>query len=156
MDLTEGQRQAVRRAAAILARKAYSCFEVYDKLLRKETAPEDAAFAVSYMVEMGALDDCAYAQMLARSYFARGYGRMRVLQVLRRHGLSQDEIDRALSMPRPDSGEQIEALLRQKLPSSPDRRAIGRAVNALRRRGFSYDEVNAALRRVLAGEADDF
>ena len=78
------------------------------------------------------------------------------LQKLYEKGVPRDLWDDAVAV-LPDAGEQIDAFLRNKLRGqTPDEKAKKRLTDALLRRGFSWSEVKAGMRRLGAeiGEND--
>lgn len=144
-----------QRALEMLDRRDYSCAELKKKLLEKGESPEDAEDAVSYLASLGFVDDQRYASLVVRQYAGKGYGARRVRMELMRRGLSREIIDEALGeMPAQD--DTLDRLLAQKLRGSFDRADVKKATDALVRKGYGYDEISAALRRLReALDAED-
>ena len=155
MELDDGLRAeieaAVRRAdtrsaaAGLAGSRALSRRELEEKLARKGLAAEDIQAAADWLEDLGAIDDAAYARLVARHYGQRGYGPGRVREELRRRGVPKELWEEALAE-LPDSGEAIRALLAKKargdLSDPRERRRLGAA---LLRRGFSWEEIRPAL-----------
>ena len=136
-----------RRAAALAAEKAMSAGELRRKLRDKGASPEMAQKAAAWLLDLGVLDERAYAAMVVRHYAARGYGRKRLEAELYRRELPRELWEEALEE-KPDAGAQLDALVRKRLgDTTPDRKEVGRLASSLMRRGYSWEEVRAAIAR---------
>ena len=121
---------------------------------RKELAPDTAEEAVEWLTSLGAVDDAAYAGVIARHYAASGYGPGRVRQELQKRGVPRELWDDALAQ-LPDSADAIDGFLKKKLGGrTPDRAALKKLSDALLRRGFSWSDIRPALNR-LGEEIDE-
>ena len=141
-------------AVNIVGSRALSKKELTDRLVRKGAESEEAAEAAGWLENIGALDDRAYAGMLARRCAARGYGPARVREELRRRGIDRDLWEEALAE-LPDQAETLDALIQKKCRGDlSDRREVKRVSDGLLRRGFSWPDVKAALRRYTEMEED--
>ena len=140
------------RALRIIGARPMSRAEIYKRLTEKGELPENAENTVIWLQEMGLLDDEAYAAMIVRHYSAKGYGKRRVQGELYRRGLDRSLWESALNE-MPEMDEKIDKFLRQKLKSDePDRAELKKATDALARRGYSWDEISAAVRRFRNGD----
>ena len=151
--ILEGLREACaywavrRRAAALAAEKAMSAGELRRKLRDKGASPEMAQKAAAWLLDLGVLDERAYAAMVVRHYAAKGYGRKRLEAELYRRELPRELWEEALEE-KPDAGAQLDALVRKRLgDTTPDRKEVGRLASSLMRRGYSWEEVRAAIAR---------
>ena len=149
----EGLREACaywavrRRAAALAAEKAMSAGELRRKLREKGASPEMAQKAAAWLLDLGVLDERAYAAMVVRHYADKGYGRKRLEAELYRRELPRELWEEALEE-MPDTGAQLDALVRKRLgDATPDRKEAGRLASSLMRRGYSWEEVRAAIAR---------
>ena len=98
--------------------------------------------------ELAAVDDAAYAGVIARHYAAMGYGPGRVRQELQRRGVPRDLWEDALAQ-LPDPEEAIGKFLAAKLRGkTPDRATLQRLSAALQRRGFQWQDIRPALARL--------
>lgn len=141
-----------KRALRMLERRDYGRDELVYKLVQKGEDEQEAEAAADRMVELRFINDESYASMVVRHYAAKGYGKSRVREELRRRRLPRELWDAAL-LEMPEQDDTIDRLLRAKLRSEqPDRDEIRRASNSLIRRGFSYDQVREALERLRAEE----
>ena len=135
-----------QKALELLSRRPHSRKELKDKLLRRGVSEEDAEDCVAWLAERGFLDDEEYAGAVARHYAAKGYGAGRVRSELQRRGIDRELAADTLS-DLPDNAGKIDAFLARKLTDVNDREAVRKVSAALFRRGFSWEEIRAALRR---------
>ncbi|MBP3922963.1 MAG: regulatory protein RecX [Ruminiclostridium sp.] len=158
MSYTEEERiKAKRRALYILAQRDHSAKELYDKLI-KNYPPELCELTVEIMKDFGYLDEEKYSKKLYRYYMNKGWGKSRIRFELKRRGLSEGLI--ALCEEEYDNEDYIEEIISlinkkyiNKLDFS-DYGSVQRVTAALARRGFSYDDIKTAMRRVRE-ECDD-
>lgn len=156
MELDEEEYAALRRSSSrglerqkaleLLSRRPHSRKELKDKLLRRGVSEEDAEDCVQWLSDRGFLDDEEYAGAVARHYAAKGYGAGRVRSELQRRGIDRELAADTLS-DLPDNAGKIDAFLARKLTDVNDREAVRKVSAALFRRGFSWEEIRAALRR---------
>ena len=150
-----GQRSESRvKAAQLASGRMLSRKELTDKLSRKGIDPDTAEETADWLESLGAVDDAAYAGVIARHYAASGYGPGRVRQELQKRGISRELWDDALSQ-LPDSANAIDRFLQKKLSGrTPDRAMLKKLSDALLRRGFSWSDIRPALNR-LGEEIDE-
>jgi regulatory protein len=116
----------------------------------------DVPALVARLVELGYVDDDAYARMRARDLGQRGYGKRRVEEALR--GAGVDEALRQAHAPGEAAGRRAAALMAQKkrlgpwareADVAPDplaaRKAHEKAVAAMLRAGHQYDHARFIL-----------
>ena len=135
-----------QKALELLSRRPHSRQELKDKLLRRGVGEDDAEDCIAWLCEHGFLDDGEYAGAVARHYTAKGYGAGRVKSELQRRGIDRELAAEALS-DLPDNTGKIDAFLARRLGDPNDREAVRKVSAALFRRGFSWEEIRAALRR---------
>jgi regulatory protein len=130
-------------------------------LLGKRVEPGVADEVVTELIELGYLDDAAYAVRFAEDRRRLdGWGSERIARRLRELGVDREHIDAALAGQDPE--EEMAAaleLLRRRCPRPPETRAErDRALGILVRRGYAPDLAFDALRRHAGVEAepDDF
>ena len=157
-ELTEAEKTALEQAAresglkdralSLLTARPLSRKELIDRLIERADATEKEAEAVADELErLGLLNDRTYAETLVRHYSAKGYGPYRLREELRRRGVPRAYWDEALDN-LDDPAEAIDALLRQKLRGrTADRKELKRASDYLARKGYSWNDISAALRR---------
>ena len=135
-----------QKALELLSRRPHSRRELKDKLLRRGVSEEDAEDCMQWLSDRGFLDDEEYAGAVARHYAAKGYGAGRLRSELQRRGIDRELAADTLSN-LPDNAGKIDAFLARKLTDVNDREAVRKVSAALFRRGFSWEEIRAALRR---------
>ena len=150
-----GRRSESRAAAARMASgRMLSRKELTDRLNRKGVDPDTAEETADWLEALGAVDDTAYAGVIARHYAAGGYGPGRVRQELQKRGIPRELWEDALSQ-LPDSADAIDGFLKKKLGGrTPDRAMLKKLSDALLRRGFSWTDIRPALNR-LGGEIEE-
>ncbi|MBP1737439.1 MAG: Regulatory protein RecX [Oscillospiraceae bacterium] len=143
------------KALQLLAARPFSRQELITKLAGRETPSEDDVQQVAdRLEELGLLNDGEYAKKLVSHYAAKGYGVYKLRDELYRRGVPREFWEDALAELE-DSSDAIDAFLRKKLTcSSPDRRELKRVSDALSRRGYTWAEISAALRRLGADTED--
>lgn len=140
--------QTRQRAAELAAGRMLSRKELSDRLVKKGAAPQEAQETAQWLADLGAVDDAAYAGVIARHYAAMGYGPGRVRQELQRRGVPRDLWEDALAQ-LPDPEEAIDKFLTAKLRGkTPDRATLQRLSAALQRRGFQWQDIRPALARL--------
>lgn len=140
--------QTRQRAAELAAGRMLSRKELSDRLVKKGADPQEAQETAQWLADLGAVDDAAYAGVIARHYAAMGYGPGRVRQELQRRGVPRDLWEDALAQ-LPDPEEAIDKFLTAKLRGkTPDRATLQRLSAALQRRGFQWQDIRPALARL--------
>jgi len=119
-----------------------------------ETLRLQANSVANRLEELGLLNDAEYALQVTRHYSAKGYGPHKIRDELFRRGVPREYWDDALDS-LGDPAEAIDAFLEKKLCSAApkDRASVKRAADSLARRGFRWEDINAALAR--RGEYSD-
>ena len=136
-----------QRALGLLVRREHSRKELARKLTARGVEADDARAAVERMTAEGWQDDARFAELLVRSRASNGYGPLRIRAELGTHGLDRDIVASAMDAYDGDWTENARDLARRRFPGRLDDRAIQRkAADFLLRRGFSGDQVRAAVR----------
>ena len=143
-----------QKALEMLSRRPYSRRELKDKLLRRGTDEQSVDECIAWLDEHGFLDDGEYAGAVARHYSAKGYGAGRVKSELRRRGIERELADETLAE-LPENTEKIDAYIARRLDDPKDRDSVRKIGAALFRRGYSWEEIRAALRRFDSDTEED-
>ena len=99
------------------------------------------------MEDIGAIDEQAYADMLARHYASRGYGPRRIQDEFFKRRVPRDCWSQALAQLE-ESDETIDRLIEKKLRGTvPDRKDCRRLFAFLTRRGFFWEDIQAGMDR---------
>ena len=147
---------AKAEAANIIGSRALSKQELTRRLVKKGSGEADAQAAADWLEDIGAIDDAGYAAALARHYGGKGYGPARVREEFRRRGVNRELWDAALEeMPEPEAvlDRLIQKKCRDGLLDPKDKRRIS---GMLLRRGFSWDDVSAAMSRYAEMAEDEY
>ncbi len=147
------ERRAYEYGLYLLERRGYSYRELYQKLTDANNSQENAVLAaLEKLTRYGFLNDALYAEQLARHFIeGKKYGIRRAEYEMRHRGLSQEDIDEALSAY--DDPEQISAqlleILQKKyaryLTDPDDRKTVEKVTAALVRRGYTYTQIRYAI-----------
>ena len=142
-------------AANIIGSRALSKKELTRRLVKKGNDEVDAQAAADWLEDIGAVDDASYAASLARHYGSKGYGPARVREELRRRGVDRSLWDAAMEeLPEPE--EILDKLIQKRSRGDlSDPRERRRTCDALLRRGFSWEDVKAAIARYTEIAEDD-
>jgi regulatory protein len=150
---------AARFATTGARLEAYLARKIRERGLAEDAAGRvvevDLPALVARLVELGYVDDDAYARMRARDLGARGYGARRVEQSLRAAGVGEGT--RAAHAPGEGESRRAAVLMAQKRrlgpfgarPADADplsaRKAHEKAVAAMLRAGHQYEHARAIL-----------
>ena len=141
------QHRAREKVLYLLEYRSHSKKELADKISRVTTR-EAAQEAADRMEELGLIDDETYAADCARELvFRKGFSYSRARFELQRKGIDRETAEYALDELHADWDDILRTLIQRRyshcLQNEKDRR---RAVNALLRLGYRYDEIRPLLR----------
>jgi len=149
-----GRALAREKALSIVSRRQMSAMELRRKLRDKGVTDDDADYCVNWMRERELLDEPGYAAAVVRHYGAKGYGEGRIRQELLRRGIPRGLWEEALSaMPEEEGAAKLDRFIAARLRDPDDRGDVRRVSAALSRRGYSEENIRAALARFGAGTA---
>lgn len=145
--------EQAKKWATDYLKRPHSEKELRDRLAQKGCAQEDIETVCALCLDYGFLDDAEYAGMIVRHYAAGGYGAGRIKTELNRRGIPKDLWDAAL-LELPEGTESIDRLLAARLRGrdASDRKEREKAAAALFRKGYSWEDIRAALRRYGCGD----
>ena len=149
-----GQMSAKMRAVRIVSVSAVSKRDLEDRLVRKGEDPNQAREAVRWMEDLHLVDDRNTAEAVVHSCISKGYGIQRAKQALYEKRIPKEYWEEALA-DYPDQLDKIVSFLRSRLDEKSDPKEVKRAVDALLRRGHSYQHIREGLSR-MALDADEF
>ncbi len=145
------------RAVRIISATTVSGRDLEERLRHKGADPEDAANTVQWLQELNLLDDAQAARQIVARGVRRGYGERRIRQMLYEKKIPRSLWEEALSE-LPPMDAVVDDFLREHLQDQPEEKVRRRTVDALIRRGFSWEEIREGLRRydhALADEMED-
>lgn len=143
VDLEQLRQQAI----SLLARREHGRQELRGKLVRRYGARAELDSLLDELEEQGLLSDRRFAESLTRTRTSRGYGPLRVRAELTAKGVKGAAVEQALQEEQPDWLQLAREALRKKFGSQPpqDRESRAKRYRFLAQRGFSSEQINAAL-----------
>ena len=143
-------RRAREKALYLLEHRSHSKRELTEKIARTAASREAGQAAADHLEEIGLVDDRAFAETYARELFQRKcYGARRVRQELSCKGVGRDIIDQVLEQYQDmdqAAGENIALVLERRYPTwREDEKARRRAVAALQRLGYGWEDIKTVL-----------
>lgn len=146
----QAYRRALNKAIEYLSLRDHSSGELYDKLCKKlEMQPEAAAAAIARCVELGLLDDEAFAHRRAKYLLARNKSPMQIRTHLQEKGIDRQTIGQVLEALFEEESP-VEAVY-QLLQKSYGRKLLAgkkqNVIAAMARRGFSFGDIKQAIAR---------
>ncbi|CCY67275.1 regulatory protein RecX [Clostridium sp. CAG:678] len=142
-------RKALNKGADLLSRRSHSVYELKSKIMRT-CDPASAERAVEKFLELGYLNDEAFAAELAEHLFkVKNYSERNVRSELYKRGIDKEIINRVLSHNETDPLDSIIYIVNKryfkKLSEDGGREKV---IAALMRKGFSYSDIKTALNRI--------
>lgn len=146
-DLIESsnERRAKEKALWLISYRAHSKKELRDKISRT-CDRQSAEKAVERMEELGLVNDRDYAERCAQTLiFTKHMSKRGAAMELRRKGIESEIIDEVLDDIEVDEREQIQAVIERKYPKIDDEKIRRRAVAALQRLGYGWEDIKAVI-----------
>ncbi len=142
------------RALRIIGARPLSEKELFNRLVEKGEAAENAEICVEWLRGLHYLDDTQYAGMIVRHYAAKGYGVQKIRSELFRHGVPKPLWEDAIAEMPETEDKAFELLCRRLGSDEPDRAELKKATDMLYRRGFSWDEIKSAVNKFKTERSD--
>lgn len=144
--------QALDAALRYLSPRPRSVWEVRQRLKRRGLVPEDIDAVISRLRELGYLDDDSFAAFWIENRESfQPRGRRLLAQELRLRGVDTQAVEERLSAIDEEDGAMRAARKKaQSLSGAGYAAFTARVGSFLQRRGFSYDVIAPATRRLLA------
>ena len=139
------ERRAKNKALWLISYRDHSKKELKDKI--KRTCDEASAEkAVERMEELGLVDDEDYARRYAKKLLSQKKMTKRAAMFeLSRKGIDKETAEAALDEIDVDYRENIREIIDRKYPNISDEKIKRRAVAALQRLGYGWDDIRAVL-----------
>ena len=144
----------------LLTARSRSRAELAGELARRDVADDVAETVLDRLVEVGLLDDAAFAEQWVHSrHRHRGLGRRALADELRRKGVDRPTATAALDeLGRDDERARADELVRRRLPSLArfdTTTATRRLVGMLARKGYDAGIAHDVVRAALADRGSD-
>ena len=146
-DLIESsnERRAKEKALWLISYRSHSKKELRDKISRT-CDRQSAEKAVERMEELGLVNDRDYAERCAQTLiFSKHMSKRGAAMELRRKGIESEIINEVLDDIEVDEREQIQAVIERKYPKIDDEKIRRRAVAALQRLGYGWEDIKAVI-----------
>lgn len=139
------ERRAKEKALWLISYRDHSKKELADKI--KRTCDEKSADkAVERMEELGLVNDESYALHYAQKLiFTKHMSKNAVVYELARKGIDKELAAEILDEIEVDSSEQIRIIIDKKYKNISDEKIRRRAVAALQRLGYRWDEIKGVI-----------
>lgn len=151
---SSSSKKAFEVALWYLSRSERTKKELNDKLLRRDFFEEQINEALGKLEKLGFIDDFRYARnFISNSFRGKAKGRRRIVFELKRKGVGEDDIARAIEEcwledeSELAQNEAVKAVYKNRLQTRE--KNFSRSVAYLIRRGFSYDDAKKAVSRSL-------
>lgn len=147
------ERRAKEKALWLISYRNHSEKELFDKL-RRDFDEDSAQKAVDRMQELGLINDGEFAKAYARKLV---YGKKMSLRAaefeLHRKGIDNITAEQVLSDLEYDAQTQIIEFISKKYRNIEDEKVRRRAVAALQRKGYGWDDIKQAIES-MSGDFD--
>lgn len=139
------ERRAKEKALWLISYRDHSKKELADKI--KRTCDEESAEkAVERMEELGLVNDEVFAKRYAKKLlFTKHMSKRAAVYELVKKGIDKELAQEILEDIQIDEYEQIRAVIDKKYPGINDEKIRRRAVAALQRLGFGWDEIKSVI-----------
>lgn len=150
------ERRAKEKALWLLSYREHSKKELEDKIRR--TADETSAQkAVDRMEELGLVDDERFARHYAEKLLnSKHMSKRGIAFELTRKGIDKETAEQLCDGLDIDVHEQIRAVIEKKYRNLSDEKVKRRAVAALQRLGYRWDDIKSVLSEYNEDETDEF
>ena len=142
-----GAMSAKMRAVRIVSATNVSRKDLQQRLISKGEDPKQAQEAVQWMEDLDLIDDGKTAELIVQKCIHKGYGVARAKQALYEKRIPKDLWEDALR-DYPDQTQRIVDFLQAKLGADYEEKDLRRAMDALIRRGHSYQQIRRGLEQL--------
>lgn len=134
-------------AQSMLAKREHSKRELLRKLTQKGFQAAMAEQVIASLQQENLQSDARFCEMLIRSRISKGYGRQRILMEIREHQIAADTVDDAMQQCETDWFALCSEVFSRKFrgKTATDWKARQKQMRYLLNRGFSQDEIRAAI-----------
>lgn len=149
---------AYNKALGLLVRREQSERELKTKLDRSGYSVDESAGAIDALKSQQYQSNARFAELLARSRAANGYGPQRISAELKSHGVADAEINAAIAAQDCDWRDLARRQLQRHFGRKPtaDVKERSRRAAFLLRRGFDAATVSVLTRADIGDPGDEF
>ncbi|KJS29481.1 MAG: hypothetical protein VR64_20105 [Desulfatitalea sp. BRH_c12] len=149
---TGDARKCLDSALRLLGGRDHGCAELSQKLKRRGFAPPDISQAITECRRLGYLDDRRFCSRFMVQKRRKGYGPLRIAQMLRSKGVSADLVDEAIASNEEAQIEDCRRALVGKVNRDSNARASElKLYRFLLQRGFAPSIVRQVLKASMQG-----
>ena len=149
---------AYEAALSMLDRSAKTAWQISSSLARKGFVTDAIESVIARLTENRLIDDRHFAERMTESAGRSGSGIYAIKQKMRAKGISEDDIENAVSAIDPEEQLAAASALAKKLAprysSEPRPKARAKLSQALARRGFSWDVISSTLENINFSEEE--
>ena len=151
-------RRAFNAGMNLLSYRAHGKKELVNKLVSKKYDRASAEKAVERLEELKLINDSDFADMLTRHLSEKkGYSEKRIIQELLSRGIDRETAENAVLTLDKNPEVRIIELIKSKYSRYlGDEKGRKKVFNALLRLGYSYSDINSALRRFEEEQGEDY
>ena len=150
MDIEQAKKFVAKR----LGFKAYTCQEIYRKLVHSGCGNDIAEKVIAEFCKVGILNDEEYAKMYVHDGITVGLkGMYRIKQELLAKGISQKIVEKAAETIDEDLDECLERYVMMRFGDTvfTDLKELEKAKAHLMRRGFGIYDINSCFKKLKIG-----
>lgn len=146
------ERRAKEKALWLISYRSHSKKELFDKL-KRSFDEESAQKAVDRMEELGLINDEEFARLYARKLVNGKKMSVKAAEFeLYRKGIDKITAEQVLGELKYDPQTQIIEFITKKYKNIQDEKIKRRAVAALQRKGYSWEEIRQAIESLVSEE----
>jgi regulatory protein len=153
--------RAYEQALKYLEKRERTEREVYKKLNDSGFSDESSSKALERLREAGFVNDQSYASRYMNALAGKGRGRLRIIEEMRRKGLTEDMIrntleDEALASDELDRAKEAIKKALETIPDGMDKRKVMAKVNRrLVTLGYTYSTIGEAMNALRSDEREE-
>lgn len=141
--------ECYNHAVLLLSQREHSAVELMQKLAKKGHDSSTIEHAITQCRQQGYQSDERFAEMVLRVRVAKGYGPLRIQQILLAKGLKRPLVSACIEASKYDWFELAATVWRKKYGKSKKEVSEVTQKRFLHYRGFESSQINHALRSVL-------
>lgn len=146
-ELTKSETK--EKALRFLAFRAHSEKELSEKLKMAGAKAEDISSVMEFVKEYGFVNDAEYSMHLAKDLQnLKKYGKRRIIQELKKRGISAENIDTALSELSDGEEDALFPLIEKKLGGNFEKKNIDKTIRYFIYRGYDFDDIKACVEKI--------